>query len=97
MKNTIRILFACLIIIPIWVSAQIPRTLSYQGVLTDSTTGDGRNGQFSFSFRLYDTASSGTKLWEETKTLTVTNGLLSTLLGDTDRLEPLLDSISSIG
>ena len=84
MKNIIRILFACLIFIPTWVTAQIPRTLSYQGILTDSTTGDGRNGQFSFSFRLYDTASGGTKLWEETKTLTVTNGLLSTLLGDTE-------------
>ena len=62
--------------------AQIPRTLSYQGVLTDAEGNPRPNGDYTFTFRLYDSASGGTALWSEQKTLPVQNGLFSTALGD---------------
>jgi hypothetical protein len=60
--------------------------LSYQGRLADPTTGNPKNGTFAMTFRLYDLASGGTALWTETKNVVVTNGLFSTLLGDTTAL-----------
>lgn len=63
-------------------TAQIPRTLSYQGVLTDSLGNPKPDGTYSLTFRLYDTESGGTALWTEAKSLRVDRGLFSTLLGD---------------
>lgn len=62
--------------------AQIPRTLSYQGVLTDAAGKPRPNASYQFTFRLYEVASGGTALWTEQKTLSVTNGLFATTLGD---------------
>ena len=64
------------------VIAQTQRTLSYQGVLTDSLGNPKPNGTYSFTFRLYGVASGGTPLWSEQKTLSVERGLFSTTLGD---------------
>jgi hypothetical protein len=60
--------------------------LSYQGRLADPATGTPKNGTFTMTFRLYDLAGGGTSLWMETKSVGVTNGLFSTLLGDTTAL-----------
>jgi hypothetical protein len=61
---------------------QIPRTLSYQGVLTDTTGKAKSDGTYTFTFRLYDVASGGTAIWTEpSKSLQVKAGLFSTLLG----------------
>jgi hypothetical protein len=62
--------------------AQVPRALSYQGVLTDSAGRPKPDGSYSFAFRLYPSASGGTALWTEIKTLLVSRGLFSTVLGD---------------
>jgi hypothetical protein len=65
--------------------AEVPRTMAFQGKLTD-TNGQPLDGSRSVTFRIYTVASGGTKLWEEGKTLTVSGGLFSTLLGDTTPL-----------
>ncbi|MFZ0454053.1 MAG: hypothetical protein WAM24_09880, partial [Ignavibacteriaceae bacterium] len=64
------------------VFAQIPRTISYQGVLTDTTGNPKPDGNYSFTFSLYESSKGGNIIWSETKTLIVTKGLFSTLLGD---------------
>ncbi|MBI5472972.1 MAG: hypothetical protein HY961_11560 [Ignavibacteriae bacterium] len=63
-------------------SAQIPRALSYQGVLTDSLGNPKPDGAYSFTFRLYESAAGGAPIWIEPKTLIVTRGLFHTVLGD---------------
>ncbi|MFI5252040.1 MAG: hypothetical protein ACHQQQ_06360 [Bacteroidota bacterium] len=66
-------------------SAQIPRTLSYQGVLTDSSGNPKPDGAYSFIFCIYDSPGGGTNLWCGTITsLPVTGGLFSTVLGPFD-------------
>ncbi|MBI5019932.1 MAG: hypothetical protein HZB59_00695 [Ignavibacteriales bacterium] len=66
-----------------WLSfSQIPRTLSYQGVLTDSLGNPKPDGSYSLTFRLYEAESSGSVLWTEVKTLDVERGLFATMLGD---------------
>ncbi len=62
--------------------AQIPRTLSYQGVLTDSLGVPKPDGTYTFAFKLYEAPSGMTALWSEQKTLQVKHGLFSTVLGD---------------
>ena len=62
--------------------AQVPQTLSYQGSLTDAR-GGAATGDFEMTFRLYDAATGGLLLWEETqaRSVPVTNGSFSVTLG----------------
>jgi hypothetical protein len=63
--------------------------LNYQGRLLDPVTGAPKpNGAYRMVFSLYDVASGGAPLWSEVKTVTVTNGAFTTLLGDTTALIP---------
>jgi len=69
----------CTLCTAAWADA--PRTLSYQGVLTDA---DGRavsDGEYGMTFRIYDVASGGTALWTETQTGTVAKGIFDVVLG----------------
>lgn len=63
--------------------------LNYQARLLDPATGQPKaDGTYSLSFRLYDVETGGTALWTETKDVTATNGLVSTLLGDVTPFNP---------
>lgn len=80
--NPFKCLCLALIVLVQFAAAQIPRTISYQGVVTDTLGNPKPDGTYSFTFRLYAGASGGSALWSETKTLQVKRGLFSTLLGD---------------
>ena len=71
---------------PFAETGAITPVINYQGRLLNPTTGAPLNGSYTFVFRLYNVVSGGAALWTETKDLTVTNGLFSTLLGDTTAL-----------
>lgn len=71
-----------LLIIACSAFGQVPRTLSYQGRLTNDV-GIPLDGTYSIAFSLYDVATGGTALWSETKNITVSQGLFTTALGDT--------------
>ncbi len=62
--------------------AQIPRTIAYQGVLTDPLGNPQADGQYVFTFRLYLSSSGGSPIWSEVKTLQLYEGLFYTALGD---------------
>jgi len=61
------------------MSAQIPRTLSYQGVLTDTSGTPKPDGRYYFTFKLYD--SGGPTGWSQAESLDVKRGLFYTTLG----------------
>jgi hypothetical protein len=64
----------------------VPKTISYQGYLTDASD-QPISGTVSMDFALYDSASGGTPLWEETQSsVEVSNGFFTVLLGS---VEPL--------
>jgi hypothetical protein len=56
--------------------------MSYQGRLTDAS-GTPLNGSFAFTFRLYNDATAGAMIYEETQTIPVVNGLFDTSVGPT--------------
>ncbi len=74
------ILFFILGFVTPGVFPQIPRTISYQGVLTDNAGNPKPDGSYTITFSLYDN-EGGSAIWSETKTLNVTKGLFSTSLG----------------
>ncbi len=76
------IIFCLLIFIVHSVYGQIPRTITYQGVLTDLSGSPKSDGDYSIAFSFYETAEGGSALWTETKNLAVKKGLFSTSLGD---------------
>jgi hypothetical protein len=62
--------------------AQVPKTISYQGVLVDAGGSAVPDGNYSMTFTLYDAESGGTVLWTETQpTVAVSKGIFSAILG----------------
>jgi hypothetical protein len=68
-------------------SGDIPKKISYQGRLTDSS-GLPLAGSHSLTFRLYDLPAGGSSLWSESKTAEAdSNGIFSTVLGSVTPVE----------
>ncbi len=61
--------------------SQVPKMISYQGVLTDSQNQLVQSGTYSMTFKLYDLKSGGSLLWQETQNVAVVNGLFNVILG----------------
>ncbi|MCK5406446.1 MAG: hypothetical protein KAJ37_03290, partial [Candidatus Krumholzibacteria bacterium] len=61
--------------------AQIPQTMSYQGVLTDGAGTPVPDGSYNITFNLYTVASGGTTIWTETQSVQVDGGIFSVILG----------------
>jgi hypothetical protein len=69
-------------------AAPVSPVLHYQGRLLDPTTGQAKaDGSYPVAFRLYAAAAGGSPLWTESKSVTVSRGLFSALLGDTTALD----------
>ena len=61
--------------------AQIPRMISYQGILSDTTNNPKPDSLYTITFRLYSSESGGAAIWSETKSLQTVKGLFHTYLG----------------
>ncbi|MBK9248848.1 MAG: hypothetical protein IPM69_12235 [Ignavibacteria bacterium] len=59
----------------------MPRSLSYQGILTDSQQEPISNGTYTLTFSLYSTANSGIALWTETNQVQTQIGVFDVILG----------------
>jgi hypothetical protein len=68
--------------------AQIPRGISYQGILTDTLGNPKPDGTCTFTFRFYESATGGSPIWEEQKALPVKRGLFTTTLGNQVAIGP---------
>ncbi|MFH1197859.1 MAG: hypothetical protein V1720_19315 [bacterium] len=76
------ILFTVLFLFPVIIFCQIPKTISYQGILSDNTGTPVPDGNYNLLFRLYDVSIDGSPLWEEGKLIAVSGGIFNTILGD---------------
>src|SRR4051812_24958660 len=87
-------LFTCLFALSVssHASAANPNLISFQGKVVNSDGTNVTNGSYTFRFRLYTTTaptdagnacSANSCKWEESKSVTVTNGVFQTELGDT--------------
>ena len=80
MKNKLQFIVLVLFLINISF-AQIPKKLSYQGILTDDS-GNPLTGNQTLTLKLYDVGSGGTALWEETQNVVVDFGVFNVILGE---------------
>ena len=71
--------------------AQIPETLTYQGLLTDATGKNLPDGQYNLTFTLYDAATAGASLWTESQNVEVRNGIFDVTLGKQRALNVAFD------
>ena len=62
------------------LTAQEPQMFRYQGRILDNDALV--SGNLDFSFKLYDTPTGGTMLYEDAATIMVVDGLYSTMIGD---------------
>jgi hypothetical protein len=76
------------------LNADIPRTLSYQGVLTNNEGVNVPDGDYDINFKLYNVLENGTALWEEQHNdVTVINGVFNVILGSNSTLDLSFDEL----
>ena len=73
--------------------AQAPEIFRYQGRLVDGT--NLVNATLPMSFKLYDALSGGTKLYEDSNSVLVVDGLYSTTIGDNTVYGSLIDALTN--
>ena len=62
---------------------QVPQTMSYEGVLRNTSGGLVPDGNHSFTFNLYASATGGTSLWSENHpSVPVSRSVFSVILGE---------------
>lgn len=87
--RVITILISILLICQIAV-ADVPQTISYQGILSLNGGGLAEDGDYNLTFRLYTVASGGSQIWEENHlSTTVTEGRFNIVLGSQNSLTSL--------
>lgn len=91
MRRHVFYLAAGLLLSCMSIQAQIPSTLSFQGVLGDGAGQAMADGSYALTFRLYTQAMGGTPLWTETQTLDVNGGVFNAQLGSVTALTPTFD------
>lgn len=71
--------------------AQVPRTISYQGRLSDAS-GEPLSGAINITFKLYTSETASSPIWTEThNNVQIQNGLYSVMLGSVTQLPPSVD------
>ncbi|MBI3193831.1 MAG: hypothetical protein HYZ34_05080, partial [Ignavibacteriae bacterium] len=71
------------------------QTTAIQGVLRDPSGKSVENGNYEITFKLYQTATGGAAIWNETvSNVTATNGVFTAKIGATNSL-PILDPTNS--
>jgi len=71
----------CLILLATAVLAAPPRTMNYQGTLTDATGLPVPDGNYTLTFRLWNASIGGTVVWSEAQSVAVDGGVFNVILG----------------
>lgn len=80
MRNRYTTIMLCLLLTG-GVFSQVPQTLSYQGMLGDGSGTAVPNGNYNLVFKIYEAASGGDPVWEETHQAMVEDGIFGVILG----------------
>ncbi len=79
------------------LTAQVPQTLSYQGVLASSEGNPAGDGSYEMQFNLYTESESGSSLWSETQTVYVSEGVFNVILGSENPLNLPFNELYYLG
>jgi len=85
-------LFGILMLATLFVAAEIPKQVNYQGRLTDSNGNFVADGDYPMEFIIYNAQENGELEWSEIhSSVSVKNGLFSVRLGTIDPIENPLE------
>lgn len=84
------VLVFCAVLIPTALVASVPPLLNYQGTLRDNLGELVPDGNYSVTFRIWDSETSGNAVWQEGRLVAVQDGLFTVLLGS---IVPIPDSL----
>ncbi len=87
MKRGILLISLALLAVTGVAWAQVPATLSYQGVLHDGAGSIVADGDYDITFKIYDVASGGAALWTEVQSVSVQGGIFSVTLGSSTAID----------
>ncbi|MBT7373189.1 MAG: hypothetical protein HN815_04285, partial [Candidatus Marinimicrobia bacterium] len=62
----------------------VPRRISYQGLITKADGSPTEDGSYEVIFRVYNSVDGVDPIWEEAQEVNVINGIISTVLGNTN-------------
>jgi hypothetical protein len=71
----------CLVMFSSLAFSQVPRKISYQGVLADGSGNFIVDGNHSLTVRLYEAASGGSSVYEESQSTAIVKGLFNLIIG----------------
>jgi len=97
MKKLAIIIFLAAMVIASAASAQLPKTINYQGVLTDIGGTVVADGSYSLTLNLYTVPTGGTNIWTCVEVVTVTKGIFNAVLGKTCLLTPVFNNQYYLG
>jgi hypothetical protein len=89
-----RVIFIILILIFCQIHllySDIPKQISYQGILTDQQMIPLPDGNYDIQFRLYTSDSEQIELWSEQQTVIINNGVFDVYLGTVNPLNLSFD------
>ena len=92
MKRSMVLAAILALALTVYAMGDVPRTISYQGVLKDDAGVIVPDDDYDFIFRIYDVSSGGTALWTESRTKHVTAGILNVILGEIDPIDLPFDA-----
>jgi hypothetical protein len=81
MKQFCLLLVCCFLLLANISRSDIPRTINYQGRLTDQNGNPLTDGIYGTTFTLYDATVNGTIMWSDTYSLQTKNGYFNIILG----------------
>ena len=67
--------------------AQIPKLISYQGILTDNNGQVLTDGNYTITVKIFDALTGGNELWSEDHSITLFSGLFNIALGSNTDLD----------
>ncbi len=87
------LVFACILALPSLLEAEvkIPQTMSYQGIIKDSSGTLVDDGTYGVTFKLYDAITGGNNVWSEQHSVSIRNGIMSVVLGSVSPLNITFD------
>jgi len=94
MRKIIRCSVLLLLLTTSTVFAQVPQTISYRGILTNTDGNPVANGNANLTFKLYEFNTGGTPIWQETQEVALSNGVFSAILGSSNPLGMPFDNHS---
>ncbi|MBX7153659.1 MAG: hypothetical protein K1X91_01770 [Bacteriodetes bacterium] len=72
-------------------TAQIPKTINYQGALALPNNDPVPDAQYNVTFRMYDSETNGNELWAEQQTVVTFQGVFDAILGNKTLLNLAFD------